>query len=306
MALTAAAIVAPLSGWTPTVRTSGEDQGRKPGPEVSDQVRVVPHGVGVQSTVLGVLAATGRNDFSTFLLANVGKDSEHPDTLAYVRSVAMPYATEHGIDRQMLDRRHRDASIETLSGRLTRPGSRSLPIPVRMSNGAPGRRSCTANFKIRVIGRWLGHHGATKDNPAVVGIGISLDQIHRANTRAWIPGRTWSTRWSASGRKPVCTCVATTAPRSSARLVSRCHRSHHAGCVGSIARPRGPTRPASIATCSHELVTQSRCSTLAASNGARIRYGSPGSTSRSPWRSTPSNSCSRWAGTTPVVSLGGP
>ena len=26
--------------------------------------------------------------------------------------------------------------------------SRSLPIPVRMSNGAPGNRSCTADFKI--------------------------------------------------------------------------------------------------------------------------------------------------------------
>lgn len=70
---------------------------------------------------------------------------------------------------------------ETLYGRLTRPGSRSLPIPVRMSaDGAPGTRSCTADFKIRVIGRELKRRGATVDNPANVGIGISVDEIHRA------------------------------------------------------------------------------------------------------------------------------
>lgn len=38
--------------------------------------------------------------------------------------------------------------------------SRSLPIPIRMSNGAPNSRSCTSDFKIRVVGRWLKAHGA--------------------------------------------------------------------------------------------------------------------------------------------------
>lgn len=69
---------------------------------------------------------------------------------------------------------------ETLWGRLTREGSRSLPIPVRMSNGAPGQRSCTADFKIRVIGRWLQDHGATDALPATVALGISADEIERA------------------------------------------------------------------------------------------------------------------------------
>ncbi len=64
-----------------------------------------------------------------------------------------------------------------------RAASRSLPIPVRMSNGAPGTRSCTADFKIKVIGRWLKAHGATADAPATVGVGISVDEIHRANAR---------------------------------------------------------------------------------------------------------------------------
>ncbi|MFF0521516.1 hypothetical protein ACFYTC_22640 [Actinomadura nitritigenes] len=56
-----------------------------------------------------------------------------------------------------------------------------------MSNGAPGTRSCTADFKIRVIGRWLKAHGASPETPATIAIGISLDEIHRANTRRHEP-----------------------------------------------------------------------------------------------------------------------
>ncbi|WP_225993414.1 hypothetical protein [Actinomadura rudentiformis] len=41
----------------------------------------------------------------------------------------------------------------------------------------------TADFKIRVIGRYLKAHGASATNPATIGIGISLDEIHRANNR---------------------------------------------------------------------------------------------------------------------------
>lgn len=62
--------------------------------------------------------------------------------------------------------------------------SRSLPIPVRMSDtGAPGTRSCTMDFKIRVIGKWLKEHGATAETPATVGIGFSTDEMHRANRK---------------------------------------------------------------------------------------------------------------------------
>ncbi|GCD46149.1 phosphoadenosine phosphosulfate reductase [Streptomyces paromomycinus] len=61
--------------------------------------------------------------------------------------------------------------------------SRSLPIPVRMSNGAPGTRSCTADFKIKVIAKELKRRGATPADPAIIGIGISVDEIHRANNR---------------------------------------------------------------------------------------------------------------------------
>jgi hypothetical protein len=157
---------------------------RSPEPLDVTTPRAVSYGGGVQSTALLVLAATGRIDFDTFLFANVGDDSEHPATLDYVRQVAVPFAADHGIIVHELQRiPKRGASkgrAETLYERLTRPGSRSLPIPVRMSNGAPGTRSCTADFKIRVVGSWLRAHGATAENPATIALGISVDEIERA------------------------------------------------------------------------------------------------------------------------------
>lgn len=152
-----------------------------------EQLRVVSYGGGVQSTALLVLAAQGYVDFPTFLFCNVGDDSEHPDTLAYVREVAFDYAAQHGIRMEELHRVPRKGvhagKPETLYGRLMRDGSRSLPIPVRMAGGAPGTRSCTADFKIRVVQRWVLAHGATEANPCTTAIGISTDEYQRATSR---------------------------------------------------------------------------------------------------------------------------
>jgi hypothetical protein len=131
-----------------------------------------------------VLAATGRLDVRTFLFCNVGNDSEDPATLEYVERVAKPYAAAHGIELIEL-RKTRFGEPETLYGRLTRPGSRFIGIPVRMtgrSDGAPGRRSCTKDFKILVIARWLKQHGATPEHPAIVNLGISMDEVERAKS----------------------------------------------------------------------------------------------------------------------------
>lgn len=149
-------------------------------------LRTFSYGGGVQSTAALVLAAQGKIDFPTFLFSNVGDDSEMPATVEYVREVAIPFGAQHGIEVIELHKRKRDGSpAPTLYERLTVEGSRSLPIPVRMSRtGAPGTRSCTADHKIRVIARWLREHGATPATPATVGIGISTDEIQRAK-----PGR---------------------------------------------------------------------------------------------------------------------
>lgn len=147
-------------------------------------LRVVSYGGGVQSTALLVLAAQGRIDFPTFLMANVGDDSEHPATLKYVRDIAMPYADKHGIDVHLLQRHTRDGDVETLRGRVMREDRKSQVIPVRSSeDGPPMSRSCTLDFKMRVLGKWCKAHGATEAEPATVAIGISLDEIHRANRK---------------------------------------------------------------------------------------------------------------------------
>lgn len=147
-------------------------------------VRSVSYGAGVQSTALLALAAKGEIDFRLFIFANVGDDSEHPASLAYFRDHARPFAEAHGIEMvevQNTPKRGRFAGrVETLYGRLTHPDSRSLDIPVRMTNGAPGTRKCTADFKIRPVARELKRRGATSDNPATVALGISVDEIERA------------------------------------------------------------------------------------------------------------------------------
>jgi hypothetical protein len=145
---------------------------------------VISYGGGVQSSALVVLAASGELPMRTALFANVGDNSEHPATITYVRDVMTPWAAARGVEVVTLNRRKRDGSIETLFGRLTKPGSRSLPIPVRMPDtGAPGTRSCTTDFKIRVLAKWLKAHGATASAPATVAIGISWDEIERLGNR---------------------------------------------------------------------------------------------------------------------------
>jgi hypothetical protein len=142
-------------------------------------VRAFSFGGGVQSVAALVLAATGRIQYDTFLFSNVGDDSEYPETMAYLRDWAIPYAEAHGLRLLTLYKTRRDGSTETLYEKLHRT-PRSIDIPVRMYNGAPGNRSCTADFKIKVVAKWMRANGATKENPGMVGIGISLDEHTRA------------------------------------------------------------------------------------------------------------------------------
>lgn len=154
-------------------------------------IRAISFGGGQQSTALLVLAATGRLDFRTFLFANVGKDSELPATLRYVEEYAKPYAIEHGLDlvelRRIMQRGPDKGQERTLWQQMHKPGSKSIDIPIRMANGAPGNRNCTGTFKIKVVADELARRGATPEDPAIVGMGISLDELGRANDRSPVP-----------------------------------------------------------------------------------------------------------------------
>lgn len=142
-------------------------------------LRTFSYGGGVQSTAALVLAAQGKVDFKTFVFANVGDDSEHPATLRYVREVAVPYAAAHGITVEEVR-----YSGRTLYERLTTLGPKGgqfIGIPLRLSRtGKPGRRSCTHDYKVLTIEKRLRELGATADERAVVGLGISLDEMQRA------------------------------------------------------------------------------------------------------------------------------
>lgn len=160
--------------------------------QTAPAIRAISFGGGQQSTALLVLAAQGRIDFRTFLFANVGDDSELPATLRYVQEYARPYAAKYGLElvelRHVMKHRLAERGQErTLWQQLNKPGSRSIDIPVRMANGAPGKRKCTGDFKIRVVADELTRRGATPDHQAVVGMGISLDEIARANNRSPVP-----------------------------------------------------------------------------------------------------------------------
>lgn len=141
-------------------------------------MRVFSFGGGVQSVSALVLASQGKIDYQTFVFANVGEDSENPDTITYFHEIAIPFAKEHNLRLEEIRRVTRDGRNETIYEWLMKP-SRSIGIPVRMASGAPGNRSCTPTFKIRVVSKWLKSEGATAKNPAVLGMGISMDEFHR-------------------------------------------------------------------------------------------------------------------------------
>jgi 3'-phosphoadenosine 5'-phosphosulfate sulfotransferase (PAPS reductase)/FAD synthetase len=144
-------------------------------------IRAFSYGGGVQSTAALVLAAQGRIDFPLFLFANVGEDSENPATLRYVAECAKPYAAAHGIELVEVRKQRRMGEADTIVSWLDRT-PRSIGIPMRMANGAPGNRSCTEQFKINPIRKELRRRGATRSLPAVLGMGISTDEWSRMRT----------------------------------------------------------------------------------------------------------------------------
>jgi hypothetical protein len=150
-------------------------------------------GGGVQSTAALVLAAQGRIDYRTFLFCNVGQDSENPDTLAYVQQVALPFAHRQGLNLIELRKVRRDGSPDSVYQTITRAGSRSIGIPVHLANGAPGRRACTLDFKIRVVDRWLKREWQAHRVGVLVGLGISLDEFTRMRTNTDPHTLAWKT-----------------------------------------------------------------------------------------------------------------
>lgn len=141
-------------------------------------LRVFSYGGGVQSNAVLALQAAGKllKPYDLFIFANVGDDSENPATLQYINEVAKPFAEKHGIQFVEVQKTRRGGEKETLKGHIFRT-RKSVPIPAFMGgNGSPGNRTCTTDFKIGVVDRWIKKE---KYPAATIGIGISLDEFHR-------------------------------------------------------------------------------------------------------------------------------
>lgn len=154
-------------------------------------MRVISYGGGVQSTALLVLAVRGDlGPVDAALFANVGDDSEDPDTLRYVRDYAVPLGHLGGVGIDCNPRKWRGTQVPVLTIQRTRrdgttrtlyadlmSSRRSIDIPARMpDSGAPGNRNCTAEYKLKVVDRWLARRGAV---PSTVLIGFSWDEAER-------------------------------------------------------------------------------------------------------------------------------
>lgn len=140
--------------------------------------RAFSFGGGVQSMAVLVLAAQGRIQYDAFVFANVGEDSENPATLAYLTDIARPYAAKHGLLLEEVRWVRRDGGFVSLYDAATAP-TKDVPIPAWLGSGAPGNRKCTERWKIGPVARYLKAHA-----PAVLGMGISLDEIQRVRTNS--------------------------------------------------------------------------------------------------------------------------
>jgi len=154
------------------------------------RLRSISYGGGVQSTALVTLAADGRLDeimggpVRLAVFANTGDDSEHPDSIRYVREVATPWAAERGIEVVEVRRRYADGRpYPTLREIHLDPDRRGLSLPWHIEGDRKdfmARRTCTQSWKVEPVAAELRRRGATPDTPAITAIGISTDEIERA------------------------------------------------------------------------------------------------------------------------------
>lgn len=144
---------------------------------MTNVLRVFSFGGGVQSTAVLALQALGRLErpYDAFVFADVGADSENPDTLHYVRKFAIPFAEAHGIRFEVIHKMRKGAQ-DTVYQSVMRD-TRDVPIPAFLPSGSPGNRSCTTAFKILPVDRWAKREGFTHID---IGLGISVDEFQRA------------------------------------------------------------------------------------------------------------------------------
>jgi hypothetical protein len=145
--------------------------------------RVFSYGGGVQSNAALVLSAQKKLPYTHFIFANVGNDTENPETLEYVEKYAKPYAEKHGLFIIEIQKSSNSEEKSTLYKELL-SSERSVTIPMFI-DGVPIRRECTSNWKIAVVEKFMREYaGAKRKRKRPIGIGISLDEFKRMRTNS--------------------------------------------------------------------------------------------------------------------------
>ena len=142
--------------------------------------RIYSFGAGTQSIAVMVAQAQGllRQPYDYFVWADVGHDSEDPQVAEYMANYVMPYCDEHAI-KMIRVAKMRYGKEDTLLQAIYRDNKR-IPIPAYMANGAPGNRTCTGEYKIKVVDKWIKSKSITH---ATIGLGFSIDETRRASNK---------------------------------------------------------------------------------------------------------------------------
>lgn len=152
--------------------------------------RIFSAGWGTQSTAALVLQAQGKiTPYDAFVWANVGDDSEHPETIAYYHNHIIPFAKQHNIALIERQRIYKGKPITLYN--FIHEVNNVVPLPMHFSNGGIGNRTCTVDFKIEVINRYVKQE--VKASHVIVGIGFSRDEMARISKKpvGW-HDRNWS------------------------------------------------------------------------------------------------------------------
>jgi len=140
-------------------------------------MRILSFGGGLDSVAIFCLMLQGkieRVDYVVF--ANTGEYPENPETGAYIENHIRPLCDKHNIPFIEVQKKDRKGNkIDLLSYALNQ--KKSFPIVQYLSGGSPSNRTCTQDWKVKPIDKFLGNGEHT------VLIGFSASEKRRLKDR---------------------------------------------------------------------------------------------------------------------------
>ena len=129
-----------------------------------DSIFCMSMGAGVQTTAM-LIKFWERYKNGYIIFADTG--DENVETYWYIENYLKPFCKEKGLRWKTVTHKSGFSLMQWCMKRKI--------LPIR------ARRWCTADFKVKPINKFIRSLGATKKKPIYTDIGISLDEVHRAN-----------------------------------------------------------------------------------------------------------------------------